>query len=76
MHRQWTHNFCKKKISMIGSTISSGQKLPGCEIAPRMFREAGLITALKECGFQIRDYGDILEKNFISSRPTDEKLGK
>jgi arginase family enzyme len=64
MKQRWTHNFCKKKLGLVGSTISSGQRKPGVERAPQLFRDAGLITALKSLGLQVRDYGNLKESQF------------
>ena len=55
---------CIRDRGLIGSTISSGQRKPGVELAPKLFREAGLIEALKSMGLQVRDYGNLLEKDF------------
>ena len=76
MKGRWTHNFCKKKLGLIGSTISSGQRKPGVELAPKLFREAGLINALKSMGIQVRDYGNLLESNFPKKEIIPELASK
>jgi arginase family enzyme len=74
--QRWTHNFCKKQLGIIGSTISSGQGKPGVDQAPQMFRDIGLINALRDLGLQTTDYGDIIEKNHQVEKPSDSVIGK
>lgn len=75
MRKLWTHNYCKKTIGIIGSSLSGGQRKPGVEAAPELFRESGLITALNRLGFNTRDYGNLLVKDFPVKKPSDQDIG-
>lgn len=75
MRKLWTHNYCKKKIGVIGSCLSGGQRKSGVEEAPFLFREAGLFNALDRLGFATEDYGNLQVKDFPVEKPTDAEIG-
>lgn len=74
--QRWTHNFCKKQLGVVGSTIGSGQRKPGVDQAPQMFRNAGLIKALENLDLKITDYGDIIEQDHRVEKPLQSIIGK
>jgi arginase family enzyme len=73
--QRWTHNFCKKRLGVVGSTISTGERELGVDQAPKMFREAGLIQALRNLGIGTTDYGDIVELSHRVERPSASVIG-
>jgi arginase len=48
-----------KKLAVIGVPSSAGARRTGQDLAPRSFRDAGLIKNLKEQGLEIVDLGDL-----------------
>jgi arginase family enzyme len=44
-----------KKLSVIGVSVKEGQKLTGVEQGPKLFREGGLLKAISELGYEIKD---------------------
>jgi len=50
-------------LSVVGISVKEGQQLTGVELAPKQFREGGLLDWLKDLGWQIRDLGDITKED-------------
>ena len=62
---QIDQKFTNGQISVVGVSVKEGQKLTGVEKSPCLFREAGLLKALEEIGWQIFDTGDITKEGMI-----------
>merc|ERR1711976_710370 len=52
-------NFVTNTVSIMGIAVKEGQKLTGVELSPALFRKAGLLSALRDLGWDCRDVGDI-----------------
>jgi hypothetical protein len=62
---QLEQKFTNGQISVVGVSVKEGQKLTGVEKSPCLFREAGLLKALEEIGWQIHDTGDITKEGML-----------
>ena len=54
-----------KEISIIGVSVKEGQKKTGVEEAPNRFREGGLLNALKEYGWAVKDFGNLTKESMM-----------
>ena len=68
--------FVNKNLSVVGAAWREGQSLTGVEKSPRVFREAGLLNALKNTlGYTIHDFGDISIKS-LKNQPDYVQLSQ
>lgn len=58
----------KNKIGLIGAPFAKGQSRDGTELAPDLIRKSGLITELQRLGLDIKDYGDCIESDTVTSQ--------
>jgi len=69
-------NYVTNTVSVVGIAVKEGQKLTGVELSPALFRKAGLLNAVKDLGWVIRDLGDLttedLEEKIMEAK-ADEK---
>jgi arginase len=63
MNNEIEHKFTNNRVSIIGVSVKEGQQLTGVEQSPHMFRECGLVSAIKEIGWEIHDEGDLTKEN-------------
>ena len=49
-----------KNIAVIGSQMDMGAVRKGVDMGPLAIRHSGLIGRMKDCGYTVKDYGDIL----------------
>lgn len=47
------------KVVIIGAPVDSGQRRPGCLMAPPAYRVAGIGPVLRDLGHQVSDLGDL-----------------
>ena len=51
-------------LAVIGAPSSAGARLVGQEEAPKALRDAGLVSNLRELGFEVVDHGDVAQAVF------------
>ena len=52
-------NFVTHQCSIVGVAVKEGQQLHGVELSPGLFRRAGLLRAIQNLGWKVKDLGDI-----------------
>lgn len=50
----------KKNVAIIGSQMDMGAVRKGVDMGPLAIRHAGLLEKIRDIGYQIKDYGDIM----------------
>ena len=50
----------KKTVSIVGSQMDMGAVRKGVDMGPLAIRHAGLLQMIRDIGYQVKDYGDIL----------------
>ena len=57
-------------LAVIGAPSSAGARLVGQEEAPKALRDAGLVSNLRQLGFEVMDHGDVnlTFKRYMESR--------
>jgi arginase len=58
----------ERQIDLIGVPSSMGAFVPGQEQAPSALRDAGLLEALRNTGFDVRDHGDAAVRRWFPDR--------
>ena len=51
---------CKKPVAVIGSQMDLGAVRKGVDMGPLAIRHAGLLSRIRDIGYDVKDYGDIL----------------
>jgi arginase len=49
-----------KKCIVLGAPVQEGAGRPGCDMGPSAFRAAGLLTELRNLGYEVEDRGNIV----------------
>lgn len=62
MDTKSNNKYTNNTVSIIGVSVKEGQQLTGVEQSPQMFRNCGLVAAIKEMGMEIHDTGDLTKE--------------
>lgn len=76
MEHSSSNKFVNNTVSVIGVSVKEGQKLTGVEQSPEMFRNCGLLNAIKELGWEINDRGNLTKEDFAAEIKAEEENGK
>mmetsp|Transcript_59 Transcript_59/g.53 ORF Transcript_59/g.53 Transcript_59/m.53 type:complete len:334 (-) Transcript_59:318-1319(-) len=69
-----TYDFIpEKNLSIVGVAVNEGQNLHGTEKGPDVIREGGLHDVAKYLGWNVKDQGNIENKNLTIEKPDLEK---